>query len=63
MEGAEEVSRARLALLWNQIPLSEPLTTAEVSDVTEIANRLVLVAKLKEYTMSLSNRHCKVATS
>lgn len=46
MEGAEEIARARLAVLWNQIPLSDPLTTTEISDADIIAKRLTSISEI-----------------
>lgn len=44
--GSEEIARSRLAVLWNQIPLSESLTSLEWLDVEVIHNRLKSISDI-----------------
>jgi hypothetical protein len=46
LAGAEDVARARLAVLWNQIPLSDPLTQFEMLDAIVIISRLESIAEI-----------------
>lgn len=46
LEGAEEIARSRLAVLWNQIPLAEPLSRSELSDAATISTRLDSISNI-----------------
>lgn len=59
--GAEGIARSRLAVLWNQIPLTGPLTPLEMLDVAVLHSRLTSIHEIggiREVTIEPSLPGC-----
>ena len=48
LNGAEESARNRLAAVWNQVPLAQPLDPTEMNDVVSIASQLSALRDIEE---------------
>ncbi|MCG7632625.1 hypothetical protein MHN80_09910 [Gordonia McavH-238-E] len=46
MNGAEEIARSRLAVLWNQIPMADAISESEHADVDLIRTRLEAIEQI-----------------